>query len=323
MDADGDLDVVVANRSSSNVAILAGDGAGNLGTANVVISGLTSAPRHVVAHDFDNDSREDLAVVLSGGIVTIYLQDSTGGFVNSWAYLPAFDTNHAVASDLDRDNNPDLVSADGFNTVSVATGLGNGIFNTAAPFSAPWPYPDDVAVDDFDGDCDLDVAVAHSYTTPAVRLSVLLGDGAGNLGAATPYDLGPLSNLTTSIRTADFNQDGRPDVIVGNLWSYASVAINNCPCNPPTGSPNRLVVTDAEFPLAVNGVYNLSGTLNGKPRYTSGLNTLWWTNANYWNLHDDDEQRFTHSSNTAYPPASGWLKMPQNSASAMKVLACP
>ena len=81
-----------------------------------------------------------------------------------------------------------------------------------------------------------------------------------------------------------------------------------------------LVISNASFPLSVNGTYTMTGMLNGKPFYNFNDNNLWWTNANYWNLHDDNEQRFTHSSDTPFPPASGWLKMPQNTPDPMTVV---
>jgi hypothetical protein len=36
-------------------------------------------------------------------------------------------------------------------------------------------------------------------------------------------------------------------------------------------------------------------------------------------MHDDDEQRFWNTSDTAYPPASGWIQAYENKVSALRI----
>jgi hypothetical protein len=98
------------------------------------------------------------------------------------------------------------------NSVSILLGNGNGSFGPPQNFGA-----DDgsvsVAVADFNGDGNMDVAVADSLS---LQVAVMLGNGDGTL--QTPL---PLSTLAgpTSVMTGDFNQDGKQDI---------AVAISNC-----------------------------------------------------------------------------------------------
>jgi hypothetical protein len=73
--------------------------------------------------------------------------------------------------------------------------------------------PEAVAVADFNGDGNLDIAVANSASN---NISVLLGKGDGTFGAAVNYaaDSTPLG-----IATGDFNGDGRIDLAVTNSGS--------------------------------------------------------------------------------------------------------
>lgn len=85
----------------------------------------------------------------------------------------------------------------------------------------------------------------------------------------------------------------------------------------PAAPPATLVVSGAEW-TNINGTYTHAGTLGGRPYYTSGLNTMFWAGA-YWNLIDDNEQRFATGQDTQLPPVDGWLRMPMNTPSMMTI----
>lgn len=141
-------------------------------------------------------------------------------------------------------------------------------------------------------------------------------DQGGNL--ANIVGVGPDNVWGTS---DDVDVDFGDDNFANEGFTGVEDTLNVIAFGLSTGTDcDTLIVSNGEFPLSVNGTYTMTGTLNGKPLYTFNDNTLWWTSANYWNLHDDNEQRFTHSSDTPFPPASGWLKMPQNTPSAMTVV---
>jgi len=68
--------------------------------------------------------------------------------------------------------------------------------------------PQGVAVGDFNGDGDQDLAVATAESS----VDVFLGDGAGGFGAYTSY---PTGDPSTCVAVGDFNGDGDQDLAVG------------------------------------------------------------------------------------------------------------
>ncbi len=120
-----------------------------------------------------------------------------------------------AVGDFNGDQDPDLAVADQFDgTVSVLLGTAGG-----AGFSGPIPAgnysgsdPISVAVGDFNGDGDPDLAVADM--SPGEVL-VLLGGPGGSF-------TGPTSTLTvdsgvSSVAVGDFNRDADPDLAVANF----------------------------------------------------------------------------------------------------------
>src|SRR5262249_6999925 len=77
----------------------------------------------------------------------------------------------------------------------------------AAPTYAVGSYPDSVAVGDFNGDRNLDLAVANR--TRAGTLSVLLGNGDDSFLPARSYAVG---SYPSSVTLGDFNGDGTTDL---------------------------------------------------------------------------------------------------------------
>jgi hypothetical protein len=105
-------------------------------------------------------------------------------------------------------------------------------------FLAPAPYPagevpNSVAVADFNGDGNLDLAVANvgEYPfDPGTDVTVLLADGKGGFEAPIRYGRG---RNPFSVVAGDFNGDGKPDLAVAYSLSndggpgYVTVLLNN------------------------------------------------------------------------------------------------
>ncbi len=120
-----------------------------------------------------------------------------------------------AAGDFDGDHDPDLAVANEFanfsGTVSVLLGGPGGSFAAAASVLAGF-FPFSVAVGNFNGDSDPDLAVAN---TGSGDVSVLLGGPGGSFGAATNFSVGNFAS-PVSVAVGDFNGDGRRDLAVAN-----------------------------------------------------------------------------------------------------------
>ncbi|HEY7096849.1 MAG TPA: VCBS repeat-containing protein [Terriglobales bacterium] len=127
-------------------------------------------------------------------------------------YLAADGPHGMATADLNGDGILDLVLNDGNSTgVSVLLGNRDGSFQTFALFGCSCQFPFDVVVADFNSDGKNDVAV----TSPN-GVSILLGDGAGNLG--TPRVLTAGISPERLVAT-DLNGDHKMDLAVTNLGS--------------------------------------------------------------------------------------------------------
>ncbi|MGA8271800.1 MAG: FG-GAP-like repeat-containing protein, partial [Candidatus Sulfotelmatobacter sp.] len=132
-------------------------------------------------------------------------------------------TSVAIA-DVNGDGIPDLLVA---NTcvsgsdctsgeVSVLLGKGNGTFRTPVTYRSGGQVAVSVAVADVSGDGKLDLLVANQggESNGDGLVAVLFGNGDGTFQAPVTYDAG--DSVTSSLAVADFNCDGKPDLVVAN-----------------------------------------------------------------------------------------------------------
>jgi VCBS repeat-containing protein len=122
---------------------------------------------------------------------------------------------------------------------------------TQVTFSGPTNFgvgdgPNSVAVGDFNGDGDPDLAVANEF---AESVSVLLGGAGGSFGTATNIATG---GFPFAVAVGDFNGDGDPDLAVADAFDgIISVLLGSTggtftgPTNFPAGSfPAAVAVGD-------------------------------------------------------------------------------
>jgi hypothetical protein len=145
-----------------------------------------------------------------------------------------------AAGDFNRDGRRDLAvahcsSGDPYcyqrpGRVSILLGNGDGGF--AEPTSFPVGLaPSSVAVADFNGDSNPDVAVAN---IDSQNVSILLGNGHGTFSGPNNF---PAGSHPTEIAAGDFDHDGNRDLAVANYHR----AVNTNPVQSPTPNVSILL----------------------------------------------------------------------------------
>jgi hypothetical protein len=316
---DAKMDFALSNRTTKQVSVFIGNGTG--GFTGPTTFAVGTAPRGIATGDFNGDGKVDMVTADSGSSsVSILIGNGSGGFAAA-VLFPTFSTSplrgvspwDLTVADLNLDGKLDVATANSHtNDVSILIGNGLGAFAAPTHFGGSLAIPHGITAVDLNLDGLLDLATANSNSSLPDHLSVLLGNGAGSFSSPLPYSLGSLGNFPQSVIAADFNADGKMDLAAACLLGGPTgVALNT------SAIPATMTLSGAEW-TTVNGSYALMGVLNGKPWYMSGLNAMYWSSAGYWNIVDDNEQRFTNSNPTVYPPVGGWLRMPFNTPSALQ-----
>ena len=211
----GKLDLAVVNQfgndatesSPGTVSILLGDGTGGFTPAATLPVGYS--PYAVAVGDFNGDGVLDLAVANScgndllcnnsPGTVSILLGDGTGSFsaAASSPITVGVNPRFVAAGDFNGDGSLDLAVAN-FNDDTVTILKGDGAGNFAPATTSPIPVgvnPSSVAVGDFNGDGNPDLAVANFSDGTVSVLHALWTEGAT---ASVSFSTSPSHNVLAS-----------------------------------------------------------------------------------------------------------------------------
>ncbi len=219
-----------------------------------------------------------------------------------------------ATADFNNDGLADLavtdVSTDSNPRARIFLGNGSGGF-TAGGTQMVGAGPTSITANDFNSDGKTDIATSN-YDSKSI--SILLGDGIGNLATASTLNAGPTIGVIIPnprfIVSGDFNGDSKPDLAWTNDYSDGNgsvgIAINNGTGTPfssvtPTGytigtNPYGLIATDLNGDgkldlVAANSPTLGSGSIsallgNGNGTFQSALNTTVGTRPRYFAAGD-------------------------------------
>jgi hypothetical protein len=233
-------------------------------------------PSGIASDSFAGPGSSDLVVSnFTDSTTSLLLGNGSGGFANASGspFAGPVGAADVATGDFNNDTNVDVVGAGGGqSTVRLGNGSGGlgGANNITTSGTAS-----SVVVGDFNSDGNLDFA-----TTNTVReINVYLGNATGtafSLAPSSPITFGSGATSNTHLETADFNNDGHPDLVATSngggsplvqvfLGTGSAGAFTAQPAVPLTGT-NPLSVSTGDVNNDGNEdavVANSSGGANG------------------------------------------------------------
>ena len=224
---DGRLDLVAANHRDPGFGMFmtGTDERFGAGTAVSFVDPAASNSAGIVAGDFNADGWVDVANSNHDGTVTVRMNATQDGDA-----VASFPGSGETTVDLG------LNHADSHGFAGIEGGL---------------------ATADFDGDGDLDIATANlaslegdpsRYTATVLFNTTVTGDPVSTWNPAPLYLDLPAPSI--SLDTADFNRDGRPDMVVAVTAGSALALIENATTSPD--APSFLPALDLTIPAGDN-----------------------------------------------------------------------
>lgn len=222
VDGDGDLDLVTANDASDTISVQLNDGQGTFGSLRrwTVASNaeMVVEPVDVTCCDFDDDGAVDLITAnhTSDNVSILFNKGLAEGVPQFGApvHYAVGEAPWAVRCvPIDGDSHPDIITAD-FTSDSVTVLTNDGMGGVSFEHSyavAVGNGPRSMALCDFDGDNDVDVATGDFG---GKTISLLRNDGIAGLVYAEEI---VLAEYPYALTCCDLDGVNGPDLIVANI----------------------------------------------------------------------------------------------------------
>ena len=234
LNGDGNLDCVVADQEKNDLTILLGNGDGTFSPRKSIPAGpvlieQTSAIAAAVA-DFNGDNIPDLAIAegdlgyMDGGI-SVLLGKGKGLF-QSPIYTNSNGALGVIATaDFNRDGRPDVAVPNGDGAV-LLLGNGDGTFGGALQVVTTQASPArSLVAGDFNNDGNQDLVVVANGFLVSPPIYILLGKGDGTFAPARQF--WSSSSIPQEVAAADFNHDGKLDLVVNVNPNGIAVMLGN------------------------------------------------------------------------------------------------
>ncbi|WP_420963841.1 FG-GAP-like repeat-containing protein [Brucella sp. IR073] len=217
LNQDGRPDLVVANSADKNATVYLGQEGGTFTTAPAATLPVSETPAAVLAADFNNDGRTDVAVA-NGAQISAFLSN-TGSFgFASPVGTPFTDTSytasHMAVGDFDQNGILDVAvtanKSDETGAMMVLLGKGTGSFAQKGDPVPTGAYTQDIAVGNFGSGNHPSVIVANQHDG---TVKAFIGNGDGTFQPPLPVTAG---YYPESLAVADFNADGYLDFALGS-----------------------------------------------------------------------------------------------------------
>lgn len=276
INADGRPDLVVANVGSNSVSVLLNSSV--LGTSAPTFAAQQSfatgvGPVAVIAADINSDGRPDLVATNwsgnTGNTLSVLLNTTDAGGSAAFSTQQVFAAQQApydiASADLNGDGRVDLaVTNQNSNSVSVllnttARGAASASFAAQQAFAAG-SKPQSVAIADMNGDGKADLVVADHANVGTINvLRNTTAPGAATPGFAAAQTLSVAAN-PVSVRAADMNGDGIPDIVVTSYTDYTISVLRN---QTLAGAMTFDFAAAQTFPVGPAPVFLATPDLNG------------------------------------------------------------
>ena len=259
---DGRADLAVLLDQSLGVAILLGRGDGTFDSAPPALP--TQFGGSLAAADFNRDGHQDIILGRDNPHTAYFAFGAGDGtFVDGPSYATGVDPSYPLAGDFNGDGWPDLFIGSWLSGMAVFLNLRNGLMGARVdlrPDDNPALFGNDAAYDiadlDADGKEDIVSAVYEQPDFECTGTGFTFWKSLGTGAFTTTHVSGP--NCPYAITTADWDRDGRRDVLV---LGFIGMGISRH-LGGGAFAPAPLTFIDLEAYRLMDADYNLDGLLD-------------------------------------------------------------